>query len=60
MMPDLPNVGLERDIAQFIVSEIEHNNLMFCFYIRIFSYSFVCFFCNLRSSLKIQRFAQMV
>lgn len=40
MMPDLPNVGLERDIAQFIVSEIEHNNLMFCFYIRIFSYSF--------------------
>lgn len=34
MMPDLPNVGLERDIEQFIVSKL--------YFPLMFSYIFVC------------------
>ena len=34
MMPDLPNVGLERDIEQFIVSEL--------YFPLMFGYIFVC------------------
>lgn len=48
MMPDLPNVDLERDVEQFIVSLVK--NYCVKFYL-------ICF---IRSFLKIQHSEQMV
>lgn len=39
MMPDLPNVGWERDVEQFIVSDQKGNHSTICMYMYINSSS---------------------
>ena len=59
MMPDLPNVGLERDIEQFIVSKcllsINTIKITHCDFKEIFLTNFV----RLRNSLKTLHLDQM-
>ena len=70
MMPDLPNVGLERDIEQFIVSQLDfyssNAQLHLCninyllSLLHHFSIVLNCFlFYHYRNSLKILHFVQM-